>query len=220
MRPTNTARWRVACFDLDGTLVPGTTICRHLGQHFSHGEIIRELDTKYAEGSISNQQIAEAEASLFEGVLQTDVEAALATIPFIAGIAETLEVLRTMHINVLLTTITWEFASRHVARAFGFDAWTGCLMNESHPGTLSGRLELVCDENDKRDFVLRYCEQRDVNVDQVFAVGDSRSDVPLFRVVGHSIAINASSAAKAAASSSIDTFNLTDVLKLVPGLLS
>ena len=218
MRSTNTDRWRVACFDLDGTLVVGTTIRRHLAQHFSH-EIIRELDTKYAEGMISTRQIAEAEANLFDGVLQTEVEAALTTIPFIGGIVETLEVLRAMNIHILLTTITWEFASRHVASTYGFDAWTGCLMNESHPGTLSGRLKQVCDENDKRDFVLQYCKQWGVNVDQVFAVGDSRSNVPLFRVVGHSIAINASPDAKAAAACSIDTLNLNDVLKLVPGLL-
>jgi phosphoserine phosphatase len=220
MRPQNGSRWQVACFDLDGTLVVGSTICRHLGDHFRQGDIIRELDTKYAEGTISNREIAEAEAALFQGVLRTEVEAALATMPFIGGIAETLGILRAMNIHLLLTTITWEFASRHVANTYGFDSWTGCLMNDSHPGVLSGRLQQVCDENDKRDFVLQYCEQRGIGLDQVFAIGDSRSDVPLFRVAGHSIAINASPIAKATASCSIDTLDLTDVLRLVPGLLS
>lgn len=123
-----------------------------------------------------------------------------------------------MNIHVLLTTITWEFASRSFAKRYGFDAWTGCVMNESRPGTLSGRVHCVCDENNKRDFGVDYCRTRGVTLDQVFAVGDSRSDIPLFGVVGYSVALNASPDAIAAASCSIETHDLSHILRLYRAL--
>lgn len=33
-------RWRLACFDLDGTLVPGTTVSQHLANALGHGALI------------------------------------------------------------------------------------------------------------------------------------------------------------------------------------
>jgi phosphoserine phosphatase len=79
-------------------------------------------------------------------------------------------------------------------------------------------VQRLFDEDDKSYFVVEHCKRTGVNLAQVFAVGDSRSDIPLFRTVGFSVAINASPDAKAAASCDIETRNLTDVLKLVPGL--
>jgi phosphoserine phosphatase len=49
----------------------------------------------------------------------------------------------------------------------------------------------------------------------VAAVGDSRSDVPLFERVGMSIALNATPDARAAATHALDTEDLRDVLALL-----
>jgi len=86
-------------------------------------------------------------------------------------------------------------------------------------GLLTGKVSRQFDEFDKAEFVKAYCLKRGVPLSQVFAVGDSRSDIPLFGIVGYSVALNATPAAKAAASTSIETDDLSDVLRLVPGLV-
>jgi phosphoserine phosphatase len=50
---------------------------------------------------------------------------------------------------------------------------------------------------------------------QVAAIGDSRSDVPLFRRVGMSIALNATPDARAVANHVLDTDDLRDVSALL-----
>jgi phosphoserine phosphatase len=47
------------------------------------------------------------------------------------------------------------------------------------------------------------------------AIGDSRSDLPLFELVGFSVALNASPDARARASTSLDSSSLVDVLPLI-----
>ncbi|MND05046.1 phosphoglycolate phosphatase [compost metagenome] len=50
---------------------------------------------------------------------------------------------------------------------------------------------------------------------EVAHVGDSMSDLPLFRVVGRAIAINATPDARAVAHHVLDTDDLSDVLPLL-----
>jgi phosphoserine phosphatase len=91
---------------------------------------------------------------------------------------------------------------------------------ESLPdGTLSGRVEQHFDELSKRDFVIRYSAERGIDTKNVFAVGDSRSDIPLFKAVGYAVAVNATAQAATAAACAIQTRNLADVLKVIPGLM-
>ena len=142
----------------------------------------------------------------------------LETIPVIGGIEDTIAHLRGHGIAVLLTTISWTFASRVMANRFGFDGYSGYVMEYLPDGTLSGELGRECDEFGKRDFVIGYCRDRGIPLDRVFAVGDSRFDVPLFQTVGHSVAINASDHAIEAATCAVRTADLRDVLPLIPGL--
>jgi phosphoserine phosphatase len=72
---------------------------------------------------------------------------------------------------------------------------------------------------DKVTFVAEQCERLGVGLDQVVAIGDGRSDLPLFHSVGFSVAVNASSEARAAASATVDSQSFLDALTAVPGLL-
>jgi phosphoserine phosphatase len=211
-------RWRLASFDLDGTLVRNTTTCQHLGDCFGHGAVIRELERQYAQGTMTNRQVAEIDGKHYAGRRIDEIDKAMRTIALIDGIDETFSILRRQEIHIILATLTWSFAAKLVAERFKLDAWSGCVMGESAPEILSGTVLKHFDEFSKRAFVEEYCAKHDIPMDQVFAVGDSRADIPMFSAVGHSVAVNATEAAKQAASCAMETQNLREVLKVIPGI--
>ncbi|UUZ59251.1 HAD hydrolase family protein [Nocardioides sp. B-3] len=65
---------------------------------------------------------------------------------------------------------------------------------------------------DKRDFALSFCREFGADPADCVAIGDSRSDLPLFRSVGYSIAFNASSEARATATVAVDSNSMTDAI--------
>jgi phosphoserine phosphatase len=210
--------WRLVCFDLDGTLIRGTTVCQHLGDFFGYGYLARELAAKHSEGRIGFRELAERDAEFYRGRNIRDVAVALETLPLIGGAQATMSRLRASGIKVLLTTITWSFAARLIAKRLGLDGSTGCTMGETKEGILSGSLECCFDEYEKRRFVERYCFIEGLPLGNVVAIGDSITDIPLFEVVGYSIALNATEAVGQRASCSVETENLLDVFQFIPGL--
>jgi phosphoserine phosphatase len=210
------SRWRLACFDLDGTLVRGTTVSRHLAERLGRGARMAELERRYASGEISNAVVAEEQASHYRGMSMPSVVAELDDIACIAGIDATLAGLRRRGIESLLGTVTWSFAAEEFRRRHGFLAVSGTEIELDGRGVPTGRVRRHFDEWDKLRFVESYCEANGVDVGECIAVGDSRSDIPLFGAVGFSIAINARSQAREAASAAIDTDNLVDILDLIP----
>ena len=77
---------------------------------------------------------------------------------------------------------------------------------------LAGVVTRYCDPGDKRDFVSAYCARHDIDMAQCVAVGNSRSDIPLFGAVGLAIALNATADANAAAHIALNTDDLTELL--------
>jgi phosphoserine phosphatase len=115
---------------------------------------------------------------------------------------------------VLLATITWRFAAELLQERHGFAAVSGTEL-EVTDGVLGRRVSRYFDEHDKLRFVEEWCAERSIGLDDVVAVGDSRSDLPLFRRVGRSVALNATPDARRAATCVIDTEDLRDVLPLL-----
>jgi phosphoserine phosphatase len=97
---------------------------------------------------------------------------------------------------------------------YGFSAVCGTEMHVTD-GILSGTVGRYFNEHDKARFVEEWCAQNGYSTSQVAAVGDSRSDVPLFRRVGLSIALNATPDARDAAVHALDTDDLRDLLPLL-----
>ncbi|MGH3867152.1 MAG: HAD hydrolase family protein [Pseudonocardiaceae bacterium] len=80
---------------------------------------------------------------------------------------------------------------------------------------LSGRVSRYFNETDKLKFVQRWCAANGYHLGEVAAVGDSRSDVPLFQKVGMAIALNATTDARGTADMTIDTSDLADILPIL-----
>lgn len=216
MVASESCRWRIASFDLDGTLVRGTTVSRHLADRFGESGPIAELEQGYASGEISNAMVASEQARSFRGVPLQDIVSKLIDIPCIAGIDATLTALGDRGVESLLGTVTWSFAAREFGGRHGFAAVSGTEIELGLGDIPTGEVSCHCDERDKLEFVVAHCEASGVDLSECLAIGDSRSDIPLFRAVGFSIALNATPQAREAATVSLDTEELTDILDLIP----
>jgi len=212
--------WRLACFDLDGTLVLGTSVCLHLAEKLGHLHQLAQLEARYTSGEISNAVVADGIGPYYAGLSLDAIATHLTDVPIIKGVPSALATLAHLGIASLICTVSWRFVAQILARRYGFVDATGCEMPVDEQGLLTGPVSKYFDEFDKADFVKVYCAERQIPLSQVFAVGDSRSDIPLFGAVGFSVALNATPAAKAAASVAIETDDLSEVLAVVPGLMA
>jgi phosphoserine phosphatase len=187
-----------------------------LADRFGRGKQMDELERRYATGQISNSVVADEQARDYRGIPLAQVVERLSDIACIGGIDRTLASLRERGIESLLGTVTWTFAAEEFRRRHGFAAISGTEIELDSGGVPTGGVKRHFDEWDKLEFVSSYCKANGIDLAECIAVGDSRSDVPLFQAVGLSIALNATSQAREAASVAIDTENLTDILDLIP----
>jgi phosphoserine phosphatase len=212
--------WRLACFDLDGTLVLGTSVCLHLAEKLGHLDQLAELEARYTSGEISNALVADKLGPYYQGLHLDAIESHLSDVPLIKDVSSVLATLADKGIESLICTVSWRFVAQMLAKRYGFVDATGCEMPVDEKGLLTGQVSKHFDEFDKLEFVKGYCAERQIPLSQVFAVGDSRSDIPLFGAVGFAVALNATVQAKAAASVAIESDDLSDVLRAVPGLMA
>jgi phosphoserine phosphatase len=204
----------VVVFDLDGTLLRGTTVSLLLAQWLGREDEVSELERAFRAHEISNSVVADTSAGWLAGKSVAEAWLLLADGPWIDGMAETFRALAAAQVSLLLGTITWSFAAEMLRERYSFQAASGTEM-QADDGVLSGAVSRYFDEHDKVCFVEEWCAQNGYSMSQVAAIGDSRSDVPLFRRVGMSIALNATSNAQAVATHVLDTEDLRDVLALL-----
>jgi len=204
----------VVAFDLDGTLLRRTTVLRLFAQHLGQAEAVAELERAFTAGEISDSVVADRSAAWLAGRTTSEIRTALAAGSWIDGIDETLQTLSDAGTHVLLATITWRFAAELLRERYGFAAVSGTEL-QNIDGVLGGNVTRYFDKYDKARFVEDWCAERGFTMAQVAAVGDSRSDVPLFGRVDRSVALNATLEARRAASCVIDTEDLRDVLPLL-----
>ena len=209
----NEPHTRLVMFDLDGTLMPGTSTTLYLAEQLGHGNQVARLEQEYRTGKIDNTAIAIQTSSLFEGVPLSDIEALFRKAPKIANIEETITHLRQDKCIVVLGSITWSFFVKLFADEYGFDGYCGTYMASSE-GKLTGQVVSVCTEHDKLSFFLAWRDFLGIPSDQTAAIGDSRSDHLVFQQAGLAVALNADAATRQLATVSLDTNDLMDVARL------
>jgi len=208
----------VVFFDIDGTLVPHTSSGQHLSALLGHGEVVRRAEAGYAAGTLSNTEVSVLDARGWATQTPADVRRFLESLPLIDGIAETVVWCRRHGLAPVLATLAWEPVGTYLCDRFGFDQACGPRL-EMIDGRYSGEVAEHFDEMAKRDFAVRVAAQQGVDLMRCAAIGDSRSDLPLFAEVGLAIALNGTSAARAAAHASVDGGDLRVVLPLLTSWL-
>lgn len=212
--------WRLLVSDMDGTLVSGTTALAHLSTRLGHEPIIEGLEEQLARGRISDREVAETYALSYRGVALADAAGEMTRIPCIADITAGVTRLQHRSVDAVIATVSWSFAAAALADLWGFSTSCGVdLELDVASGRFTGRVARHFRPEDKAAFVQQHCQRSGIGMHQVVAIGDSRSDLPLFQTVGFSVALNATPEARSAATISIDSPSFLEALDAVPGLL-
>jgi phosphoserine phosphatase len=185
-------------FDVDGTLVPAGSSGQHLADRLGHAELCREVEAKYDAGLLTNQEAAVLDARGWAGWTPADVHGFLGSLPLVDGIPETVAWCRRHDLLPVLTTLAWDATGAYLCERFGFARSCGPRLAVAG-GHYTGEVAEHLDEHGKRDFAQRIAAENNLPMSHCAAVGDSRSDLPLFAAVGLAVAFNAQPAAVAAA---------------------
>jgi phosphoserine phosphatase len=204
----------MVAFDLDGTLAPNTTVSLHLGPWIGNHDI-EELERLYDLGRITTTEFAERDAAFYRNRHRYEVWRQLDQLPLIAGVNETLTWLKDRRLVPIVATVTMSLAAEYLCDRFGFAAGSGCELAETADGMLLGKIARHFSAEDKPIFVQRVAQEHGLGLEDVLAIGDSTSDLPLFRSVGFSIALNASADARAFADVEVDTDDLRHLIPMI-----
>lgn len=206
-------------FDVDGTLVPGTSSSVYLAGFLGHRDELARAEDDYASGAWDNRRVSELDAAGWAGAPVEKIPRWLDGLPLVTGIAETVAWCRRNGLVPVLATLAWSPVGGYLADRFGFHSFSGPRL-ETADGRFTGRVARHFDEHDKRDFALAQARELGLTPRSCGAVGDSRSDLPLFSSVGLSVAFNASAGARALATAAVDGDDLRSVLPVLSRLVT
>lgn len=203
---------KLVCFDLDGTLIQGIhsvmLLCLLNGKMQEHS-----LIQKQEENGIINYKTADyLRAKLTAGLPVSRVNQHFQRIITpLHNISRTVQALRAQNMHAVLITVGPQQVAQAARQLWGFDAAYGSVY-ETHGGYFTGNITSYVDAEQKVECLYRHCANFSILHNECIAIGDGATDLPLFNYCGSSIAINASPTAIAAASASICTTNLLDIL--------
>ncbi|MFD7941514.1 HAD family hydrolase [Streptomyces sp. NPDC059744] len=204
----------VVFVDIDETLVPSPGSAVYVARYLGSEAAMAEAEAAYAAGKLTNPEVAAADALDWAGRTEEEINNWLTGVPLVDGIEETVTWCREHHLVPVLATLAWQSIGSHLCRRFNFETYCGPAL-VTHEGRFTGAVSEDLDEYGKRDFALSYAKSLGMSRHQCAAVGDSRSDVPLFAEAGLSIAFNADRQAREAASVSVDGNDLQAVIPLL-----
>jgi phosphoserine phosphatase len=205
-------------FDVDGTLVPHTSSGQHLAGLLGHAEVVRKAEAGYAAGTLTNEQVCVLDARGWASRTPAEVRGFLDTLPLVDGIPETVDWCRRHRLVPVLATLAWDAVGAYLCDRFGFDRYCGPSL-EVTDGHYSGHVATYLDEFGKRDFALSVAAEIGAEPGHCAAVGDSRSDLPLFAEVGMAVAFNATAAVREVAHASVAGNDLRYVLPVLDAWL-
>jgi phosphoserine phosphatase len=204
----------MAFFDVDGTLVPGTSSAIFLAERLGHGDRVAEAEAAWDAGLVTARHVEELDARGWAGASETQIRKWLTELPLVQGIAEAVDWCREHSVVPVLATLAWRPVGSYLCETFGFEDSCGPRL-DIRDGVFTGRAIDSYDEYAKRDFAHRVAARHGLPLDRCVAVGDSRSDLPLFDDVGCVIAFNADPEARSRAHAVVDSGDIRDVLPVM-----
>jgi phosphoserine phosphatase len=157
----------IVAFDLDGTLLRGPTVCELLAERLGRLPRMRQLEALSTEAEIAG---ARAEmASWYRGVAPAELRRAVESARWAPGAQQGIALLRAHAVEVVVASITWEFAARWLTSGLGVSHVLGTKLEED------GRIAHVW-PGDKGRWLENLASELKPRGGRIAAIGDSPSD--------------------------------------------
>jgi phosphoserine phosphatase len=178
-------------FDMDGTLLPGTSACAELARHLGGVPAVRCLEGRYRSGEIDSVGFALEIHELFlsAGLTEEVAASVFARSPKLRRIADVLNDIRARSEHSAIVTVSPDFFA-HGFLTMGADRVIASGWPPLSPGSAVDPARIISGPM-KIDLVRGLCAELDLSPSRCVAYGDSEADVTLFRTVGLSVAVNA-----------------------------
>ncbi len=208
----------LVCFDMDGTLTTVRSSWRWVHDCFG-------VDNEPAYQAFINGEIDESEfmrrdiglwMSAKPGVTVSDIAKIFQTIPLIDGIQETVACLEDNGIRCVIVSGGIDLAAKMLADEFGFDDYIADSLCSDEQGRLTGEGIRNLDLRDKGINVRQFIEKYGTTKERTVSIGNSFTDIPMFKNSGLSIAFNPTDPyTSEAADHTVESGNISDVLDFI-----
>jgi phosphoserine phosphatase len=209
--------FKLVVFDLDGTLTRERSIWEYihkeLGKWYGFAE---DYQKQFLAGKISYERFCELDAEVWQGMTVEEIEQIAQRVPFHAGVGDLIGYLKGKGLKLAVVSSGLSVLSDWVHQKYGFDySVSNDLLHEN--GVLTGKVRIQVYFDQKAEWVKRILERFNVRPEEVVAIGDSKGDLDMFRMVGFSVAFNSSCEdLDRIANVCIPSQNLADIIPLLP----
>ena len=186
--------YRLAIFDLDGTLTRERSIWEYihqkLGKWYGFAERYQE---RFLAGEISYDQFCELDAQVWKGMRVVELLEIVKTVPFHPGADCLIDYLKGKGLRLALVSSGLSLLSNWVHEEYGFDySVSNDLIQEN--GILTGKVRIQVYYDQKAEWVRTILNQFEVTPAETIAIGDSLGDKEMLQMAGFSVAFNSSCA--------------------------
>ena len=175
-------------FDMDGTLLRGTTASLQIARHLGCTQELAGLEARFAAGQLDTRGFAAVIHELWRGLTRQAVADVVLGSPWLNGIQDVCADIRQRGERSVVITMSPDFFARHLL-AFGFDDVAASLFPAlpfREPLDPAG----ILTPGDKVRIVDEIRERHGLPRSRCVAYGDSMSDAPLFRHLPKTVAVN------------------------------
>ena len=145
-----------------------------------------------------------------------DIAVLFRDMPLIDGIQETIACLKANGIRTVIISGGIDLAAKMLANEFGFDDYIADEVLSYEDGRLTGEGKMNVDLRDKGINVRQYIEKYGTTMERTVSVGNSFTDIPMFKNSGMSIAFNPTDPyTQEAATHTVFSENIADILDFI-----
>ncbi|POX58209.1 hydrolase [Streptomyces sp. Ru62] len=182
---------RLHVFDMDGTLLRGTTASLEIARRLGCLPELLALEAAFAAGSVDTRAFASEVGRLWRELTPEVAADVFARAPWIGGLSDVLADIRGRGERSAVVTLSPDFFADRL-RGLGVDEVVASGFPALPMRTPPDPARILTPA-DKVVAVERIRAAACLDRDTCVAYGDSRSDVPLFRELKHTVAVNADS---------------------------
>lgn len=209
---------KLVVFDLDNVIIDGEAI-DEIGKLANVEEEIAEITEKAMQGEIDFETSIKDRVKLLEGTSIEDIQKVAEELPLMVGAEESIKALKDADLEVAVISGSFDVVANVIKDKLDLDyVYTNSFTVED--GKLTGEVEGPLVSGTKLDVLNGLLEEKDINIEDVVAVGDGANDISMIEAAGLGIAFNAKPTVKEIADVIVDEDDLSKVAEEIKNQLT